>query len=74
MVRHLSQAGLRPTGAGWKPRPTIWRRSRPLDLILADWRLPQFSGLRALASAWARLGLDIPFVIVSGSIGEEAAD
>jgi PAS domain S-box-containing protein len=45
--------------------------TRP-DLILADWRLPHFSGLRALKLMTER-GLDIPFIIVSGSIGEEAA-
>jgi len=42
------------------------------DLILADWRLPRFGGLRALKLMKER-GLDIPFIIVSGSIGEEAA-
>lgn len=42
------------------------------DLILSDWRLPGFSGLRALQLMRAE-NLDIPFVIVSGSIGEEAA-
>ncbi len=42
------------------------------DLILSDWSLPQFSGLRALKLARNR-GMDTPFVIVSGSIGEEAA-
>jgi PAS domain S-box-containing protein len=42
------------------------------DLILADWSLPQFSGLRALKLMNER-GLDVPFIIVSGSIGEETA-
>lgn len=42
------------------------------DLILSDWSLPDFSGLRALQIVRER-ELDIPFVIVSGSIGEEAA-
>lgn len=42
------------------------------DLILSDWSLPEFSGLRALQIVHDR-ELDIPFVIVSGSIGEEAA-
>ena len=42
------------------------------DLILSDWVLPQFSGLRAL-QLMRQLGLDTPFIIVSGSIGEEAA-
>ena len=42
------------------------------ELILADWELPQFSGLRAL-ELLNESGLDIPFILVSGSIGEEAA-
>jgi two-component system, sensor histidine kinase and response regulator len=46
----------------------------PPALILADWNLPQFSGLRALKILRER-GLDIPFVIVSGNIAvEDAAD
>ncbi|MDQ2996626.1 MAG: PAS domain S-box protein, partial [Chloroflexota bacterium] len=43
-----------------------------LDLILADYALPQFDALRALDLLQAR-GLDIPFIIVSGTIGEEVA-
>ena len=42
------------------------------DIILSDWSLPRFSGLRALDIARER-GADIPFVIVSGSVGEEVA-
>lgn len=42
------------------------------DLILADWSLPQFSGMPALELMNER-GLNIPFILVSGSIGEEAA-
>ncbi|MBK9710138.1 MAG: PAS domain S-box protein [Kouleothrix sp.] len=43
-----------------------------LDLILADYSLPQFDALRALELLRAR-GLDIPFIIVSGTIGEDIA-
>lgn len=42
------------------------------DLILADWSLPRFSGMRAL-KLMNEHDLDIPFILVSGSIGEEAA-
>ncbi|MBI9051401.1 MAG: PAS domain-containing protein [Anaerolineaceae bacterium] len=42
------------------------------DLILADWSLPQFSGMHALR-IMKEQNLDIPFIIVSGNIGEEAA-
>jgi len=42
------------------------------DLILSDWSLPDFSGLQALKIACDR-ELDTPFIIISGSIGEESA-
>jgi len=42
------------------------------DLVLSDYSLPQFSGLRALAIL-RESGLDLPFILVSGTIGEEAA-
>ena len=41
-------------------------------IVLADYSLPQFSGLRALELLQER-GLSIPFIVVSGTIGEEAA-
>jgi diguanylate cyclase (GGDEF)-like protein/PAS domain S-box-containing protein len=43
-----------------------------LDLIIADYTLPQFSAPRALAMLKAA-DLDIPFIVVSGNIGEDAA-
>ena len=42
------------------------------DVVLSDWTLPKFSGLEALA-VLATSGLDLPFLIVSGSVGEEQA-
>lgn len=42
------------------------------DLILSDYSLPGFSGLTALDILTAA-GLDLPFIIVSGAIGEETA-
>jgi PAS domain S-box-containing protein len=42
------------------------------DLILADYSLPQYDGLRALKQL-RECGLDIPFILVSGQLGEEAA-
>jgi len=44
----------------------------PPDLILADFSLPCFDGLRALKLLRER-GLDVPFILVSGMLGEENA-
>jgi len=41
------------------------------DVVLADYSLPRFDAPRALAIVRARLP-DIPFIIISGTIGEEA--
>jgi DNA-binding NtrC family response regulator len=43
-----------------------------LDIILADYSLPQFDALRALHLLQER-DLDIPFIVVTGSVSEEAA-
>jgi PAS domain S-box-containing protein len=45
---------------------------RPWDIILSDYGLPEFDGYGALKVV-LESGLDIPFIIVSGTIGEEAA-
>ena len=42
------------------------------DLILADYRLPAFDGLTALKLVIER-DLDLPFILVSGALGEEVA-
>jgi PAS domain S-box-containing protein len=44
----------------------------PPDIILSDHCMPRFSGLRA-AELLKEKGLDVPFILISGSIGEEAA-
>jgi len=43
------------------------------DLILSDYSMPGFSGFRALELLKARPDLDTPFIIISGTIGEETA-
>ena len=42
------------------------------DVILSDFNMPQFQAMRALQLLQER-GLDIPFIIVTGSISEEVA-
>jgi signal transduction histidine kinase len=45
---------------------------RDWDIVLSDYSMPRFSVTEALTLVQSR-GLDIPFVIVSATIGEEAA-
>ena len=42
------------------------------DLVLADYSMPRFSGLDALELVMAT-GLELPLILVSGTIGEETA-
>ena len=45
---------------------------RDFDIILSDYSMPQFDGLRALALV-KRRAPEIPFILVSGTMGEETA-
>jgi two-component system cell cycle sensor histidine kinase/response regulator CckA len=42
------------------------------DVVLSDYRLPSWTGLKALQELRAT-GKDIPFLLVTGTLGEEAA-
>ena len=42
------------------------------DIILSDYSMPRFSAMAALG-ALKESGLDIPFLVISGTIGEETA-
>jgi PAS domain S-box-containing protein len=43
---------------------------RPWDLIICDYAMPQFTGPAAL-EIYRKKGLDIPFISISGMVGEE---
>lgn len=47
-------------------------RERVWDIVLCDYSMPSFNGLRAL-EVLKESGLDLPVIIVSGVIGEETA-
>ena len=47
-------------------------RTGPWDIVISDYSMPDFGGLEALATLRAH-ALDIPFIIVSGNIGEDVA-
>ncbi len=44
----------------------------PWDIVLSDYSMPRFNGLSAL-EILNRSGQDIPFILVSGAVGEETA-
>jgi len=60
-ARVFSEAGMRAAlgDASW-------------DIIISDHRMPGFDALRAL-SVRAELAPDVPFIVLSGSIGEDVA-
>ncbi|HHT9110855.1 MAG TPA: HD domain-containing phosphohydrolase [Candidatus Brocadiaceae bacterium] len=47
-------------------------KSQTWDIILSDYSMPNFTGLDALLLL-RETGLDIPFVLMSGTVGEESA-
>jgi PAS domain S-box-containing protein len=44
----------------------------PPDIIFSDYSIPRFGGLRAL-EVLRSTGLDVPLILVSGTVGEEVA-
>lgn len=47
-------------------------KNAPWDVVLADYNLPSFSAPAALA-VLQESGIDLPFIIISGGIGEDTA-
>jgi PAS domain S-box-containing protein len=73
IVRQLKRAGFDPALNRVENESDYLAALEPtLDVILADFNLPQFGAQRAL-ELLKRRGLDVPFIVVSGSIGEETA-
>jgi diguanylate cyclase (GGDEF)-like protein/PAS domain S-box-containing protein len=73
IAEHLRDAGLMIAWERVDSEPDfVAKLNRGLDLIIADYHLPQFSAPRALALL-NKLDLDVPFIVVSGTIGEAAA-
>jgi CheY-like chemotaxis protein len=70
LVLQLQRSGYAPE---WErvhtPEAFVRRLDPSLEIVFSDYRLPGFSGLEALRLLKAS-GLDVPFIIVSGSVGE----
>lgn len=74
LTRHLGKGGYAlDTHRVWDA-PGLRRAlaADTYDLILSDFSMPGFSGLMALQMV-KEAGLDTPFMVVSGSIGEDTA-
>jgi two-component system cell cycle sensor histidine kinase/response regulator CckA len=74
LVRELKRAGFEPaverveTAKGMEAA----LNRQTWDVVVGDYSMPHFGGTAALALVRDR-GLDLPFIIVSGTIGEEKA-
>lgn len=73
VLRELRRSGLTPE---WQRVDTegdyLGLLHEDLDLVISDFDLPQFNGLRALELLRQRQR-EIPFILVSGTIGEDIA-
>src|SRR5471030_760902 len=73
LVHALRRANFEPTWHRADTELDYLVKLRPeLDLIISDFTMPQFNGMRALELMKSR-GYEIPFIIVSGTMGEERA-
>lgn len=74
MVRSLRQGGYEPIYHRVETADEMRQQleGNTWDIVLADYRMPRFSGLQAL-QLLQETGVDLPFIIVSGTIGEETA-
>lgn len=73
MVAELRRAGYAPDWRRVEDEREFAAALRPdLDVILADYSLPGYDALRALAEV-QRKAPDVPFVVVTGAVSEEVA-
>ena len=73
IVRELERAGFDPKWERVETEEDFVSRLKPsLDVILADYTMPHFAASRAFEVLQKRC-LDIPFIIISGTIGEDIA-
>jgi signal transduction histidine kinase len=73
LVRELRRGGYAPEFAQVQTAAEF-QAALPRDwqVIISDYTMPGFSGLEAL-SQLVRSGRDVPFILISGTVGEEVA-
>lgn len=69
--RHLIRTGYDPVIHRVQTREEMVESlaSEPWDLVIADYSLPTFSAPEAM-TVLQQSGLDLPFIVVSGAVGE----
>jgi diguanylate cyclase (GGDEF)-like protein len=76
LIEHLRQGGYEPrctrVDSAKALTEALEADEHELDIIIADYTMPGFSGTAALSIVRDR-GLEVPFIFVSGTIGEEIA-
>ena len=74
LLRELEKNGFDPTHRRVETAPglTSALADEPWDIVLSDYRMPRFTGLDALKIVREK-DLDLPFIIISGTIGEDVA-
>ena len=74
VLRLLRRGGYEPESQRVQTAEALERAlaQGPWDVVLSDYAMPHFDGLRALRTLREHLPL-LPFIIISGSIGEETA-
>src|SRR5438445_10797818 len=73
MVHELRRSHFEPLWQRVETEPDyLAQLQSPPDVILSDYHMPQMEAPRAL-ELLQELHLDIPFIVVSGAIGEDAA-
>ena len=74
LARHLKRAGydLISDRVDMSETMRAALNSHEWDVILCDYSMPQFNAMAAL-EVMKEMKLEIPFIIISGTIGEEAA-
>ena len=75
VVRHLKRSGYEPEYERVET-PEAMKKALaergPWDVVISDYRMPRFRYSEAL-SIFRKSGLDAPFIVVSGMVGEEVA-
>src|SRR5262249_6179061 len=73
ILHELRRGGFEPIGERVETEADFLDQLDPaLEIILSDYHLPQFDALRALRLVQER-GVDVPVILVTGAVGEEAA-